>query len=137
MPHRFKHIWIIDDSEMDMLVATRMLQLAGFKSTLTSFYIASVALKALEENQNLPENLPDLILLDRSMPAIDGMQFIAEYEAMANELQKKSAIVLISAGTSYEDQSKLNANPYVLKVVDKPLSMDTIASIVAAVEETA
>jgi len=136
MSNNLKHIWIVDDSEMDLLVTSRILRLSGFTGKITTYSSATKALDFLNQNKNEAESLPELIFLDRSMPLINGNEFVNKYELLVDQLARKAKIVMLSAGTSNEDKKMVSSNSVMLKVIQKPLTLDSVKSILEAENET-
>lgn len=66
MPNSPKEILIVEDNEDNSLLAEKILQYYGFKTVVTSH--GQAALQYCETHQ------PDLILMDLSLPDIDGME---------------------------------------------------------------
>lgn len=66
MTHSEKQILIVEDNEDNSLLAEKILKYYGFKTVITSH--GNAALEYCETHQ------PDLILMDLSLPDIDGME---------------------------------------------------------------
>jgi CheY-like chemotaxis protein len=66
MTHSEKQILIVEDNEDNSLLAEKILNYYGFKTVITSH--GNAALAYCETHQ------PDLILMDLSLPDIDGME---------------------------------------------------------------
>ena len=66
MTHFPKEILIVEDNEDNSLLAEKILKYYGFKTIVTSH--GNAALQYCETHQ------PDLILMDLSLPDIDGME---------------------------------------------------------------
>lgn len=76
MTDKIKEILIVEDNEDNSALAEKILNYYGFKTVITTG--GSAALEYCEKNQ------PDLILMDLSLPDIDGIE-------VTRMLRKKSA----------------------------------------------
>jgi CheY-like chemotaxis protein len=72
-----KIIWIIDDDEAFRFLSLLSIEQAQLDSHIVREYTSALeAIEYLRRNTHLPENLPDIILLDINMPNMDGWRFL-------------------------------------------------------------
>ena len=102
-----KRILILDDMPYLRDVQALLLNDAGYKTTALG--------NAREALDRLPELAPDLILLDVSMPGMDGRQFLARLRS-SPEWQRLP--VILTTGRSAEDVARENG----CDVLSKPFS---------------
>ena len=69
-------IWLIDDDEIAIYLADKVIQKVEFTQEVEKFSNGYSALKHLEFCLSIKENLPDLILFDLNMPNMSGWDFI-------------------------------------------------------------
>ncbi len=114
-----KHILIVDDNEMNLKLA---------KYSLAKEYEVTLAKSGMEAIEFLKENSTDLILLDYSMPEMDGRETM---QIIRNEMGLKAIpIIFLTADTSPEVEVQcLNdgaddfiAKPFVPKVMQSRVS---------------
>lgn len=94
-----KHILIVDDSKLNLLMAT---------NELSDSYRISTATSGMEAIAFLKENPVDLILLDMIMPGMDGretMRCIREQETLS-----KIPIIFLTSDSSYETEAQCLAD---------------------------
>ena len=87
-------IMIVDDTPANLTLLQEILQLQGYRVLV--FTRGSMALKAAEKNP------PDLILLDITMPEMDGFEVCRNLKN--NEILKNIPVLFISALTSEADR---------------------------------
>lgn len=125
-------ILLIEDNLGDILLTKEAFRSTHFKHNLRIARDGNEALKILSrkgEFNNLP--LPDLILLDLSLPKIDGREVL---EKIKTNIELKDIPVIILSGSAAESDMTssydLHANSYVVK----PDNFDDFKEIVASIE---
>lgn len=74
----------------------------------------------------------DLIILDFSLPGIDGGEFIERYIASCNEKRMRSArIIIVSSSDDFEEYQGLLEREEVIGVLQKPLRPDQLLELCA------
>lgn len=114
-------VWLVDDSETDLLYARIVIEQTDPQSAVISFESAEDALAALASDAVL---LPDMIFLDINMPRMDGFDFIEAYERMPPAHRARSLLVMLSSSPLAEDRRRALAYASVRGYVTKPLSPD-------------
>ncbi len=117
-----KSFMIVDDSEVDRFVHTKLLNLTGLAREVSEFSSGQSALNALKENKNTTNALPDIILLDIMMPEMSGFDFLAHFEHLVKQLDKKPVIFMLSSSDDEGDYRRANASPFVIRLLKKPFS---------------
>jgi CheY-like chemotaxis protein len=92
--------------------------------------IKNSAVKALEYLKQVPpDKFPDYILLDISMPQMDGFTFLNEFAKLSPEVKVKSKIVMLTSSEDKNDRERAERNPYITKYLQKPISGYTLKEI--------
>ena len=113
----FKCVMIVDDTKIDRYVATHVIRNNRFSERILEFDMATRAIDYLEQNQEHPEMLPEVILLDIRMPELDGINALQLIRKEYDELR----IVVLSMYDDREMVSKMmemGANAYLTKTTD-------------------
>ncbi|RZS92440.1 response regulator [Aquimarina brevivitae] len=84
------------------------------------------ALAYLKEIRDKQQIKPDLILLDINMPAMNGWEFITEFEKLDKSFTNSIKVVLLSTSSCKDDLEKSLTSPTVLDFIHKPLSFDAL-----------
>ena len=104
-------ILIVEDEEMNRDMLTRRLQRRGYEIVVADNGAKAIAI--------LLERLPDLILMDMSMPVMDGWE--ATRQIKANTATKSIPVIGLSAHAMVSDREKAIAagcDEYDTKPVD-------------------
>jgi two-component system, NarL family, nitrate/nitrite response regulator NarL len=124
MSNLVNRILLIDDSEIDLFIQRRFLEVFNLSEHLHTY---SSAREALDWLQSLAEvNTPDLIFLDLNMPDLDGFGFLLRFSEMASSLRSKVRIVILTSSNSRNDLDRALAFKNVVHFITKPLKQSDI-----------
>lgn len=118
---------LIDDSDIDLFIQKRFLEVYQFSKQLTSYRSAEEALEKLNDARQ--QTAPDVIFLDLNMPNVDGFGFLEAFQALPNEVRDKSKIVVLTSSNSQEDKLQALAYQNVVHFVTKPLKQSDIEDL--------
>ena len=110
---------LIDDSEIDLFIQRRFLEVYNFSQEVVSYKSAKDAINELKNING--EIAPDIIFLDLNMPEIDGFGFLESFESMPEKVLKKSKIVVLTSSNSQKDRELVFENKNVILFITKPL----------------
>src|SRR5690349_20912368 len=97
-----KTICIIDDDPIYQLITKKIIEKSHLFSQRQSFTDGFDALHFFREEKSIP----DIILLDIEMPAMDGWDFLDEFCELKKNFDKKIHIYIISSSIAKEDIEK-------------------------------
>lgn len=124
--YTYKHILLIEDSEIDVLVYRRLMELMNFASHVTITSTAEEAIDFLRHEVTNEEQSPDLILLDMHLPGMSGFDFLELFNALPEYILNKTRIVILSVFQKQEEINKLAQNKFVLGQLEKPLTQESL-----------
>ena len=119
MPPVVNKALLIDDSDIDLFIQKRFLEVSEFASELITFQSASDALDFLRKTPT--SEVPEIIFLDLNMPDIDGFAFLEQYEKFPEEVKSKINVVVLTSSNNKRDKSQSMSSKHVIKFITKPL----------------
>jgi response regulator of citrate/malate metabolism len=123
-------IMLVDDSGIDLFLHEKLISLQPFTKSVLKFSSTSESINYLKNSA--PEKWPDYILLDIQMPVEDGFAFLKQYEKLDAESRKKCGVIMVSSSLNIDDILRAKANPEVLGLLLKPLSVNELEKILKA-----
>lgn len=118
---------LIDDSEIDLFIHRRFLELCNFSKELIAYKSAESALDWLK---NLDaESPPNVIFLDLNMPVVDGFSFLNMFAGLPERIRNHSRIVVLTSSSSATDREQVLLYKNVIKMITKPIKQSDIESL--------
>jgi CheY-like chemotaxis protein len=129
---KIKTVLIIDDDEPTTFINKKIIQNSGLIESIHIAYSGQEALNflSLTNNQVDETPIPDLILLDINMPAMDGWEFLTEYKKIKNTQTQTIVIVMLTTSLNPDDEIKAKEIKEVYGFKNKPLTKQMLEEIV-------
>ena len=113
---------LIDDSDIDNKVNTKLLKLARLTSDLTAFTDPLEAMEHLERH-GTTWTAPRWVLLDIQMPGIDGFGWLEKFRELPEATQSMCRIYMLSASIDRSELQRAEDDPSVIALMEKPLDV--------------
>ena len=133
--YAYDHILLIDDSEIDVLVSRRLMELMHFASHVTITSSAEEAVDFLKNEVTNAEQAPQLILLDMHLPGMSGFDFINVFKTLPEYIVSKTKIIVLSVFQKQEEIDKAFENSFVTGQLEKPLTQDSLRKLMSWKEQ--
>ena len=118
---------LIDDSDIDLFIQRRFLEVYNFSRELVTYKSAEEALDWLSRvNGSRP---PDVIFLDLNMPNVDGFGFLEGFKGLPEKVREKSRIVVLTSSNSQKDRDQVFSHQNVIQFITKPLKQADIEEL--------
>jgi two-component system, NarL family, nitrate/nitrite response regulator NarL len=118
---------LIDDSDIDLFIQRRFLEVYNFSSQLLLYKSAAEALRWLKQLNG--ETPPDVIFLDLNMPEVDGFNFLKSFDGLPDNIKERSKIVVLTSSNSAQDRDQAFKNKNVIQFITKPLKQADIEDL--------
>jgi CheY-like chemotaxis protein len=125
-----KQLALVDDDDVFVFLTTRMLEKYKLVDLIKIFENGYDALVFIKENLGNIESLPDIILLDLSMPIMDGWQFLDEFVKINLKIGKKITIYICSSSISPNDIARAKAISAVSDFIIKPMTKEKLIEMI-------
>ena len=115
-----KLTYIIDDDKLTVKLISILVSKNKFCEEIQSFDNAQRAIDKLKQNASNNGVLPDAILLDLNMPAMDGWQFLDEFVLLP--IKKEISVFIMTSSIDPVDIEMAKKNTVVKDYVEKPIT---------------
>ena len=113
---------LIDDSDIDNKVNTKLLRLARLTSDIMSFTNPLQAF-AFVEREGATWTAPRWILLDIQMPELDGFAWLEKFRTLPESVQSMCRIYMLSASIDRMELKRAENDSSVIALMEKPLDV--------------
>lgn len=119
---RLKKILVVDDNEPDLYLSKETIR--EFDPSIEVFE----AIHGQDALDKLAANIfqPDLILLDISMPVMNGHEFLAAY---SQTIHQTSTIIMLTHSSQQRDIDNASRYDRVLDYLVKPITMEYLTKL--------
>jgi CheY-like chemotaxis protein len=129
MHMKIEKIMIVDDNEFDCYITSKIINNFDESIDIMEFNSSLTAIQFLEEFQNSPEKLPNIIFLDIYMPIIDGFGFVEKFNTFSDVIKAHTKICILSTTVDdlYINKAKLNST---ILYTSKPITNQFFQGII-------
>jgi len=122
-----KHLLIIDDDPVSVLILKKMLYNANFTEKPVVFNNGNEALDFFSKNYKFTDAY--CVFLDINMPVMNGWEFL---ESIQTSIHTNNFMVyLLTSSTSEQEKSKSKDYQCIKKFISKPISKEILSEIKA------
>ncbi len=132
LPFEKHKFLLIDDSDIDSIITSKILQLSGLPKEQITIRHAMPALDLLGSELEiakvgpLSEDNPLIVLLDIHMPEMNGFTFLERFDHLPAEVTDCCKVFLLTSSIDPTDIERANDNRYVVRVLNKPLNVEEL-----------
>lgn len=113
---------LIDDSDIDNAVNTKLLKLSRMTQDVMSFTDPKEGLKFVERHGPTWTS-PRWILLDIQMPGTNGFEWLELFRSLPEAVQSMCRIYMLSASIDRAELKRAEKDPSVIALMEKPLDV--------------
>jgi CheY-like chemotaxis protein len=122
-------VMLIDDNFIDLKINEKIIKITNTFDEIIMCLSAEEALNYLTAHQANSAALPNFILLDIQMPEMNGFDFLEQYRKLPAAFTDQCKIAMLSSTLDFGDIQRAEANPFVVKLLKKPLIPQTLLEV--------
>lgn len=120
---------IVDDDKIYVYGVRRLFEIYSICDKVLVFNNGQEAIDYLRKVADVPEDLPDVILLDINMPVMDGWDFLDEYKKLKSSITKDITIHMVSSSIHSDDVDRAKSYEEVSGYFTKPVMQEDFKKI--------
>lgn len=120
-------IFLIDDEEVSLFLTQQMLVNSGLTEDIHPFMTAEEAINYLKACNE--DDIPNVILLDLSMPVMNGWEFLDALAPLGDGFTEKCRIYILTSSLDDTDEEGAKSHPMVSGLLQKPISRKSVRII--------
>lgn len=124
--NKIKTLALVDDDAVFVYLTKIAIEETNLVDLIKVFENGLDAITFLEENKDNLAVLPEVILLDLSMPIMNGWQFLEEFVMLNPSIGKKITIYVCSSSISPDDVNKAKSISEVTDFIVKPITKEKL-----------
>jgi two-component system, NarL family, nitrate/nitrite response regulator NarL len=124
--------FIIDDSEVDLFVQKKFIEMRKFASQVVTFSSPTQALEVLSSSK--ADEVPGLVFLDLNMPLINGFEFLDRIREISTDVIGNMKVVILTSSNSRADHERAKSFNNVIRFISKPLTVQGLDDLRAAID---
>lgn len=128
--NQIKNLALVDDDDVFVFLTKKTIEQTKLVDLIKVFRNGLDAINFLKENKNNIAVLPEIILLDLSMPIMNGWQFLEEFTKLTPSLGKKITVYICSSSISQDDITKAKSINEVSDYIIKPITKDKLIDLI-------
>ncbi|MEL1240984.1 response regulator [Flavobacterium flavipallidum] len=132
---KIKNMTLIDDDDIFVFLTRKAIESTSLVELVKVFGNGLDAINFLREHYQDVDSLPEIILLDISMPIMDGWQFMDQFTKLAPKIDKKITIYICSSSISPSDVELAKKNNLVSDYIIKPITKEKLIDLLKNIIE--
>ncbi|AEL28513.1 response regulator [Cyclobacterium sp. 1_MG-2023] len=130
MTKKVKCILLIDDDEPTNFLHKIIINDSGRAEKVVAVHSGFEALEYLEKMEGGKYPQPELIFLDINMPAMNGWEFLEEYDQLDEGKKGKIVVVMLTTSINPDDKEKALSKGFINGFFNKPLTVEMIEKVI-------
>jgi CheY-like chemotaxis protein len=122
-------LYVVDDDDIYQFIMEKTIADTELVKMVKTFSNGKEAIQFLETAIGQPDLLPEVILLDLSMPVMDGWEFLENYLLLKPRVGKTIHIYVVSSSINPADVERAKNISEVTDYVVKPITKEKLISM--------
>lgn len=130
MVHKIKCILLIDDDKVTNFYNKKIVKKHNQFENIVAVTSGEDALNYIKNAKKGLCIKPNLIFLDINMPAMNGWEFIEQYNKLDNAFTQDIKLVMLTTSNNPDDLKRSKTIETVDDFINKPLSTDILSDLI-------
>lgn len=126
--------FIIDDSEVDLFVQKKFIEMRKFAGQVVTFSSPTHALEVLSTSKEA--DVPGLVFLDLNMPLLNGFEFLDRVREISTDVFGLMKVVILTSSNSRADHERAMSFNNVIRFISKPLTVQGLDDLRAEMDSS-
>ncbi len=127
-------LYLVDDDDIYRFLTGKIIKESHLVDKVWMYTNGQEAIESLSKSIQSNEKLPQIILLDLTMPVMDGWEFLDEFNVLKSYTDELISIYIVSSSISPKDIAKVqeykSVKDFVIKPITKEKFLDLLASFI-------
>lgn len=124
------NVLLIDDGIIDNYIFETLLKQTGKEVTTTVCSNGKMAIEKLEEIKYKDKTvMPEYIIVDITMPTMDGWEFLNEYKRLDIDPALNSKVYILTSSIFKTDYNRSQGYPFISGFIVKPIDSQSLNKI--------
>lgn len=127
-------LYVIDDDDIYQFITKKLLEETGLVEQIKIFSNGREALAFIEEAVVAKKQIPSIILLDLTMPIMDGWEFLEHFQLLRTTIGQSIFVYVVSSSVDPKDLERARSFAEVTDYLVKPLSKQKLTQLMLSVK---
>jgi CheY-like chemotaxis protein len=127
-------LYLVDDDDIYRFLTGKIIKESQLVDKVWMYTNGQEAIESLSKSIQSNDKLPQIILLDLTMPVMDGWEFLDEFNVLRSYTDDPISIYIVSSSISPKDIAKVHeynsVKDFVIKPITKEKFLDLLASFI-------
>lgn len=127
-------LYVIDDDDIYQFITKKLLEETGLVEEIKIFSNGKEALTLLEKAVVTKNQIPSIILMDLTMPVMDGWEFLEHFQLIPSTIAQTICVYVVSSSVDPKDLERARSFTEVTDYLVKPLSKQKLTQLMLSVK---
>lgn len=122
-------VLLVEDNPANVFLQRRIIRKMDCARSVTVAQTGKEAYDHIRERIDHPDDLPDLIFLDINLPAMNGWEFMEQYNELDIPSELRPTVLMLTYSEHSQDRRRADRMPGIDGFYNKPLTVPLLTEI--------